>query len=247
MSDDEVTYCIRGCVAPCDCGACRESEQPCHPPQRRTTRDGSMLCDRCARTLQGWLADIPGLYATLDPYHSPVADDTEPHGKRGKLSGSPALVRLDVLALQDPRTAATSSWHEPWDGTVDVAFEMTTWAALFARDHGIKAPVATIAQACDLLLTWHATLCRAPWIDECYDVVREVARQLNRAHGIGRPQPVGRCINVYQRGGHTIACGHALYASDGAKIKCGGCGRHYDARQMVLVRLQEQRDKEAAG
>lgn len=237
---DEITYCIRGCVAPCECGACRECAQPIHPPGRRQAETG-LLCERCAKTLTRWLGEIPDLYATLNPYEAPATEEHERTGKRAKLSGSPSLVRLDVVALQDARTGVCdrvsrdgSVEHD--DGLMDVAGIVCSWAAMFAEEHGITSHVGTITEACGLLRTWMWSLASCLWVDECYDEIRDIVRALNRAHGIPRPMPIGRCINIYERGGHQIACGRMLYApTSGAKIACTGCGRRYDGYGIIAL------------
>lgn len=239
--------CIRGCVQPCDCDACRECNQPIHPPQHRPRNTG-LLCERCAKNLRGWLHDIPDLYATLDPYESPQTDDTEHHGHH-KISGSPALVRLDVVALMDRRTVPVTITDQ--DGTVvgvdtslmDVVGVMCSWAAMFAEEEGLTSKTGTLTEATGLLTTWFDTLASQPWIDEMYAELRDVMRALRRAHGITLPKPIGRCINVYERGGKVIGCQAMLYANPSGAIRCTSCGRRYDGRGLILVEMQRRTEQ----
>jgi hypothetical protein len=239
MSDETAQPCVRGCVAPCGCTACQECEQPIHPPQHRPREEG-LLCDRCAVQLRRWLVEIPELYATLDPYERPAGEEYERHG-RHKISGSPSLVRLDVVALMDQRTVPLAKITpgvdpEPPDGLMDVAGVYCSWAGMFVEEQGLSSKVSTLTEASGVLTAWLPTLCDQPWIDECWAEMRDIVRQLHRAHGDPRPKPIGRCINVYQRGGKTIACDAMLYAPDsGAKIRCGSCGRRYDGYGLIAL------------
>lgn len=233
---EELTYCVRGCVSPCECQACQECAQPIHAPTRREADEG-LLCKRCARTLRKWLTEIPDLYATLDPYHAPPTDEDPDayHGKHGKLSGSPSPVRLDVVALMDPRTNAGVP-GDPWDGSTYIPGEVCTWAQVLVEDHDLSSPYGTLTEAAALLLAWFGTVIASPWVDEMWTAMRDIHRLLQRAHGVPRPKPIGECINVYERGGVTIACGHTLYApAAGAKIRCSGCGRRYDGYGLVAL------------
>ncbi len=251
MSDDRET-CIRACVRPCGCEECGVTETPMHAPIGREATNGR-LCRRCADNLREWLTDIPDLYATLDVSEHLTADETGVgKGKPRKASESPALARLDIVALQDPRTSATSlpardtGKIEPWDGSLYIPGEMMTWADLLASEHHIRSRYDNLTDACGLLLRYYDRLTAADWVDECHDAVRDVVRLLRTAHGEPRPRPVGRCINIYERDGEMVACHATLYApAEGVKIRCRSCGTRYDGQRMLLVKMQAERDREA--
>lgn len=251
---EEITYCIRGCVRPCDCTECAAKDVPVHPPIQREARDG-LLCSRCADRIREWLREIPELYATLDVAAKRQAEDTGVgKGKDQKLSGSPALARLDIVTLQDPRTSATSKPDrttgvmEPWDGSMYIPGEIGTWAILLAEEQHIRGRFDTLVESAGLLLRWMDRLCASLWVDECYDALRDVMRLLRAAHGEQRVRPVGKCINVYERDGEMVACEAVLYApAEGVKIRCRSCGTRYDGQRMLLVKRQAKADQEAAG
>ena len=250
MSED-LTYCVRGCVQPCRCDECAASDRPVHAPISRRATDG-YLCRGCADRLRMWIAEIPDLYATLDLYEAPATEDA---GRlhSAAVSGSPALIRLDVLALQDPRTSASMIPYPgaepiPWDGRLYVPDEIGTWALLLAEEHHIDAPIGTLYQAAGLLTRHFDALAASPWVDECYDAMRDIARLLKTAHGVERPQAIGRCTNVYERDGKTITCRASIYAGEaGSKARCQSCGQRYDGQQAMLARIQTERDDREAG
>lgn len=245
--------CIRGCVRPCDCDQCAVQDRPVHAPIPREAKDG-LLCHRCADRMREWLHDIPELYATLDVAARRQGDDTGVgKGKPQKAPGSPALARLDIVALQDPRTSATSLPNrstgeiEPWDGNVFIPGELGTWAMVLAEENRIRGKFDTLTESTGLLLRWSDRLFASPWVDECYEALNDVMHLLRMAHGEQRPRPVGKCINVYERDGKMVACDAMLYApSEGVRIRCRRCGSRYDGQRMLLVKMQEQRDREGA-
>ena len=246
MSEDLV-YCIRGCVRPCDCTECLIADKPIHPPIEREAAEGSLLCQRCERRIEDWLREIPELYATLDVTERRQAEDAGVgKGKSHKAPGSPALARLDIVALQDPRTTAGLP-GDPWDGSIYIPGELATWAQLLAEENNITSRTSTLTEACGLLLRWTDRVFASPWVDELYDALRDVMLLLRQAHGATGRKPVGKCINVYQRDGETIACDAMLYApAEGVQIRCRRCGTRYDGQRMLLVKMQEQRDREGA-
>ena len=107
--------------------------------------------------------------------------------------------------------------------------EVGTWALLLAEERNITTGIHTLTEAVGLLQRWFQELCSMPWIDECYDAIRDVYRLLQNAHGVVRPRPFARCIAIYERDGEYVTCGQQLYApKPGDKIRCRSCGRRYD-------------------
>lgn len=210
------------------------------------------LCVADADRLAQWIADIPDLYTTLNPYEAPAGEDAgRIHG--AAVSGSPALVRLDVLALQDPNTTASMIPYPgaepiPWDGRLYVPDEVGTWAALLCEEIHTETPIGTLYQAAGALRRHFDELVASPWVDECYDAMKGIMRLLQNAHGVERPQPIGRCTNVYERDGKWITCRANIYAGEaGSKARCRSCGQRYDGQQAMLARIQTERDDREAG
>lgn len=232
--------CIRGCVTPCQCSQCWD--QPIHEPDPRPAENG-LLCRRDRDRLEHMLREIPDLYATLDSRLESITTDND-RVKRGKLSGSPALARLDVIAMQDPRTMPATGTPDQWgytqadDDIWDVAGVMIQWSDCLADEHDIEHRATDINQAVHMLLGWFDQVCHSTWIDEFFREVKIIRRQLGRAHGERKPRPVGKCINVLDRGDHTIECGANLYLPvAGATIRCRDCGRRYDGADLIRLEI----------
>lgn len=268
MTDSVAQPCVRGCVQPCRCEACKTAPQPVHGPVPRP-QDVGLLCQRCADQLRTWVGDLVPLYATLtlEPEHT-----GEREGKRGKLSGSPALVRLDVLALQDPRTR-----RDDEGGPLAVEFTTSSWAGCLREELFPPPPVddeeatntytrndttGTLAGAVNFLTIWWTGLLAQTWIDEFYRDVELMNRTLRRAHGIQNPKPIGHCLEMV--GTPPRRCGRALYApavkvaatsqtagykgrpverkDQTAPIRCPSCGRRYDGINLIRLRGVEMQE-----
>lgn len=190
-----------------------------------------LLCTRCGTRLWAWLTEIPDLYATLD---TRKPDTVEQDGSRHlKVSGSPALVRLDVVALMDPRTVHSE------DGLVHVPGVICQWAQCLSDDLDLAGPGSTLTEAVELLTTWWESLIKAPWVDEFWAEAKDVRSLLGRAHGEKRPKSIGRCLTVTDKS----ECGERLYLAEGRDtIKCRKCGRTYDGTELLRVQIQAERE-----
>ena len=69
-----------------------------------------LLCSSCADKMDRALGEMDRLFDSLS-LDLPGRNPDDPPASHGKISGSPALIRLDSLALADPRTR--------WDGDPD--------------------------------------------------------------------------------------------------------------------------------
>jgi hypothetical protein len=130
------------------------------------------LCTECATTLHDAYTGLSAAYAQLD--HTILVTGQTEAVSTGKVSGSPALIRLDVMALQDPRTQ--------WDGNPDSPRHLPraqqAWAHRLADWLGVPR---THEHA--FITTWWSELLKTPWIGEFHDEVSGLARQLNNANG----------------------------------------------------------------
>lgn len=230
-----IVYCVRGCVSPCGCTECLLADRPSHAPIKRPA-DRGLLCKQCAKQIDRMLTDIPDLYATLDTIPAISPDDSGT--SHLKVSGSPALARLDVVALMDPRTAATDSSGEEWDGSEYIPDEVGTWAILLADEHDVRVKIATLYEAAGFLQRWLDELCASVWVDECYDALRAAERLLKQAHGDHRKAAlVRRCINIYERDGNPVVCGAPMYVESATDaIRCRSCGRRYDGYSLAVLK-----------
>ena len=242
--------CIRGCTRPCSCEECRAAEQPIHEHEELQADEPSLMCRRCTDRLSGWLSTI--LDDTLH-LSSRIPDDYsyDKESQHHKVTGSPALVRLDVAALTDPRTSAivkpdarygeagqpkTYEENRTEEPAIDIPGEVCSWARIFTEEQGLDSPVGTMAQAVAVLTTWFDTVVQQSWVDDLYAQMQAIRRLLDRAHDVEKPKALGSCFN----------CDRAIYARPGSTtVRCNGCGRRYDG--MEVVRLEVQRRREATG
>jgi hypothetical protein len=234
--------CVRGCTKP---GPLMDDGQRGEDVPRMAT-DG-LLCSKDARNLKTWLEEIPDLYAQLDTrmeggYSTRYDGKT---GKTGKASHSPALVRLDVVALQDPRTLRDEDLPgEP----LYIPRVVGSWAYLLAEEHDLASPTDTLVEAVNLLLTWWSTLVAKAWVDEFFTDVHDCSKLLNRANNVERPRSVGTCISIVGDAGNLRECGRQLYALEGAAVRCASCHRRYDGMDLVRVATtREQAERSVAG
>lgn len=230
--------CIRGCTFPgrlMDDGTQGEAEP-------RPAKQG-LLCTGCARRLETYLEEIPDMYATLDSRPEGAFStryDGRSGGKKGGISYSPALARLDVIALQDPRTVAYSladpeTGKHYHDGLMDVAGVLVSWATMFAEEQHVTSPTGTLWEAVDLLVRWFDRLTEQLWVDEMWTDVHDADQLLRRANGRPAARPRGHCQK----------CASALWGeADAVQITCNKCRITYTGAQLLLIAdSREQAEK----
>ena len=225
--------CVRGCTHSALTDGGEEFRE-------RNAATMGHLCAGCAKRLHKWIVGIPDLYAILDPRKDAGKDPYAPT-RRGKISGSPALVRLDVVALQDRRTNARARFNEPGDENMlggDVPSLMLSWAECLSDDLDLTGRPDSLASAVALLAgPWYPNLCYRPWVDELYTEVEKIHRTLKGLNHVGGPRPLGTC-----------ECGQRLYEPDPQPgreqiIECRNCGHRLDGLALVrLAAAQKMRD-----
>jgi len=199
------------------------------------------MCRACTDKLWNWLCTvlddtlrldtrIPGNYA-MDHGHT-----------HAKVSGSPALIRLDVAALTDPRTTEP---HHSLEGTElydplppkDIPGVICEHAATLKNEHNLKLPAEPMAEAVHLLQCQWERLVASTWIDLFYDDMAAIRQLLNRAHN--RKPALSR--------GHCFTCNTKLWQEDGDgtdEVTCPKCKRIYDHLGLVKLKLQHDRDRQ---
>lgn len=245
VSETVAQQCVRGCARPCRCEECKAAPETQHPPIPTPAKEG-LLCARCAGRLEGWLTDILDDTLRLD-VRKVQAGDVE-KGKHQKISGSPALVRLDVAALTDRRyVTALSEEGETYEENqsdnpiLSIPFTVCSWAQLLTEEHDIRSPVAYMAQAVSVLRSWWTTLVEELWIDDFYNDMEKIRRLLNNAHGVERARPIGHCLSVYEVDGQMQSCERPIYAHLGDTVlKCGRCGRIYEGADRARLIVSEE-------
>lgn len=200
------------------------------------------MCRRCTERLWDWLNAILDDTLHLD---SRILTDYrwDKPGGGGKISGSPALVRLDVAALTDDRSnpdvgRRTQYYEENQDQHAghSIPYRVCSWARLFTEEQALSSPVATMAQAVGVLTAWWPTLVAQLWIDDFYNDIGEIRRIINRANGAERPRYAGSCL--------TVDCDGDLVKYPGSDdLTCRECARRYDLHDRVRVEMQRRREQ----
>ena len=247
---EPIVECIRECTRPCKCDQCTASTNgdPIHPPVP-VEADQGLLCTSCAARLWAALHSIGDLYASLD--WSMVQSGPSEGGGGSKVLGSPAPFRLDVFALQDPRSA-----YDPADprGPLYVPNVVGKWDAVAARSTGSATFAADLNSALWSLVNLWDKIVQFVWVGQMHDELVHILGLLKGAHDLNPPRRIriGRCPAQLSSTEYLaskvhhdtpVECGAALYAGTGP-VTCSSCGRVYAG--LDLVRLYAKAQKENA-
>jgi hypothetical protein len=232
VSEQVRSACARGCVKTIRNPDTREPEGEEYIPA-----EVGDLCRSDAARLRRWIEETPDLYAQLSVHAKPEeAEETGIPAHRGKISGSPALIRLDALALMDPHSTANALGEPSQLFGGDVVGVMLEFSNNLCDDLSLKDRPTDLTAACRALAgVWYENLCSRPWIVDLYDTMHHIHRQLRSATGTHDPAPAGKCH-----------CGTRLYyTTDQNQVACTKCGHTMDG--IALVRLAAaQRIQEAS-
>ncbi len=164
------------------------------------------------------------------------------HGAtHSKVSGSPALIRLDVLSLIDPRSQGTvqeqdSDYEENQsDLGRAIPYQVCSWALMFAEENNLASDVSTMAASVTLLLAQWEKLTASLWVDEFYGDLAKIKQALNAAHRVRPATEIGPCFK----------CDEEVRKEDGNgqdHATCR-CGRVYEGPDLFKLHLQKNRDR----
>ena len=191
-----------------------------------------LLCRTCSSRLSRWLSVI--LEDTLHLSTRIPDNYSWDHGhQHNKISGSPALIRLDVAALTDPRTLMDSD-DTPGE-PVYIIGKVTGWAGLLAEEHNLASPTNTMADAVQVLTNQWERLVNSEWIGEFYSDMATIRQLLNGAHNRRPPASAGACFD----------CDTEIRKEEGDgrdDATCRGCGRVYTGADLFKLHLQKNHD-----
>jgi len=196
---------------------------------------GAYACPACQLGLVRRLADIETYLSIITP--EPVRSGSS--GPTSRQYGSREPLRLDIVAMLDPRTEinGASGAINP-DGVDDdvvdeipnIEADLGGWLQVLNEQHpdgpwwlrDNQANAALLRSRCD----W---ICQQPWVDE-------FAADIARVHSALR----AACRDEPQRPVADCPCGGQLYRrSDDPvdpRLRCSACGTTYDGFQLLTLR-----------
>lgn len=212
--------CVRGCTT-------AATDSPSDAPRIPKPATEGHLCSNCASRLWENLVDITTIYPhlTTDMTTKPQTDGSS----HQKISGSPALIRLDVAVITDPKAA-------PGDGVYSVPGQLALWAKILRDDNHIEhLDTADLTQAMYILGGWWEQLLEADWVDEFWTEVRQMRGMVSRA--ANWPPAIGRCTKPTQNG----PCSRTLYVpEEGGVVQCERCQTCYSGMNLVRLDLAQE-------
>jgi hypothetical protein len=238
-----VTACIRGCRVPNPDGG-RPQPAPVIWPDRR-------LCAHCADRLWAMLGRVCDDYRELST--EILENGPSERTTTGAPGASPALIRLDVAALLDPRTtldpAAPGLLHPP--------AVLVSWARNLAELNAWRIDVYGMGYAVELLRDNWPALTAAPFLADFYDEMQAISRALDIALGRPRATYLGPCISTWLPAeppwvadwiadadgnlppieGPLDHCLAPVYRLADGLIHCRTCGRDYGPREVLALSL----------
>jgi hypothetical protein len=209
----------------------------CVLPSCRTQADvepGAMTCAACREHLTRQLGEIES-YLTIVTAAPSRSGDFGPH-RPGFASTPP--VRLDVVAMLDPRTELNGFGPDDiLDEVPNIGEDLAGWWRVVQGEHdyhlvgGGQGMLVTAAVAVDLR-TYIGWICRQAWVDGFAADIQRVHGALARACGDSPAKALGVCLD--------LACGGQVFRRsddprDG-RLQCRKCSTTYSGLDLVKLR-----------
>lgn len=208
--------------------------------------DGMLICSYHYDDLTVALDEIPELFSYLPLVLQPGTGARDASGIGTAPIEAPAPIRLDVVALADPRTTIRGRG----EGLRDVLGTLLTYSDEVRELRGMDGPKetrrfivspmgrvyitthlhVTVQSEAGVLKTNLAWLCRQEWIEDVYDDLRAIHKQLQHATGMSDPDSVGDC---YIRRGDAICPGKVIPTAPG--YRCTRCKARWTTPKQIAV------------
>lgn len=200
----------------------------CVIPTCRThadTEPGAMTCKPCRLHLLRQLSEID----TYLDIVSPAPGRSGVSGPIGGQFGSRPPVRLDVIAMLDPRTELNGPGQDDIvDEVPNVYADLQGWSRVVHEEH----PDHPGGHGAWYLRSWIGWICRQPWVDELARDVGRVHRALRQACGDGPGKSHGTCLKA--------GCGGEVFRrSDDPqdpRLRCERCRVTFDGLDLGKIR-----------
>lgn len=212
------------------------TENNCVLPHRepKSALDGLYVCRGHHRWIAETIDDIVCTAALLPHFYEPGTAVDDGHQVKGKRVDPPAPVRLDVVALLDPRTVA----RHPGD-LVPVLAILESWARMVREERHLRAcqNQATITSEASLLIAHLDWIAGQTWVGDLASELRDVKGALHSAIGDHAPRPVGRCPVIHPDA--EGACDGPLYQDryGGMSVTCRRCGETWGETELRRLGL----------
>jgi hypothetical protein len=204
----------------------------------RRRRHAGLTCRPCRDSLDDRLADIPRKYGPLSriEMQMPVVGPKD-GGKRGKGSAAPIPIRLDVLNLTGPASPHDET-TEPLIGSLPTLTVLESWERVVRDCFGYSAGdgAATVETCAAFLRAQLDRICTEDWVAQFAASIIRAHNDLKDVWGEHRPQPIGICSVLVERGGDQVECGARLFASAYTDVvRCDSCGETWDRDRWRLL------------
>ena len=201
-----------------------------------------VLCGSCWSQLDEAMHDLPDLLALFGDTELEPGQHGVGEGRRGKVSGSPALIRLDVMVAR--------GWGSEGDGVEPVWPLVLGWLDRVTETLGVQATPDDQVRPFSFLARWLDSI--AAHRDLAGPFVTDMRRLWGMLRRVtGAPKPIGRCFGWSP----TRPCGRALYPPEVTpprpgerpallRIKCPSieCGRTYTGAEILKLQIQQERE-----
>ena len=203
---------------------------------RSTPAEVGMLCEWHADRIAGELVDIALWWALLPELLVPGSGEDDGN-VRGKRIDSPSPVRLDVVAVMDPRTSVGLGG----DDVTGVRCVIHSWARVVVEEREWSGLDGTLTRDLDTLTKSAGWIAGQPWVDDYARELHAAWKELRAVVGIRPPTVVGRCPVTDADG----ECGGPLHQDrwGGMGVRCARCGAHWDDRQLRRLGLAIDADR----
>lgn len=187
----------------------------CGVDGRRLTH-GWTVCQRCSDNLGGDLTELTSRYRRLDARPTSAAGEQT----RRPVPGSRPPLRLDVVALRDPRTRPEPGSSQ----TPGIVAELAHWCGIIVAERDYRTrPAITVDDLAEFLARHDQHIARAGYGPQLCLAVRALRNALRAATGEPNPRPSAHCPRFVDVEGTPAECGAPIFLPvDGAHTTAAG-------------------------